>query len=142
MSETKPAREIEMPSGAKLKVWPAPFSDAKALYTAVLEEGKAIEIDRQKSVENLLKTLLLTIGSSKKVDSALEKCLEKCLYNDLKFDKNTFEPVEARADYIYVCLEAGKENLGPFASGLYGVWNHLLSMIESIQKSPERPMTT
>src|SRR6185503_11722971 len=131
-------REIKMPSGATLKIQAAPFAQAKTLYQAILEETKAIDFKQEGEVGNLIKTAVMTVFSSRKVEEALWACLPKCLYNsgqgDLKIDKDTFEPLMARGDYVLVCVEVGKENILPFMSGLYAVWSELLGTIESARK--------
>lgn len=133
-----PFRDVKLPSGATLKVQPAPFAEAKALYQAVLDEMKGTPVPQSIDLGNLLKTVLMQAFSSPRIEAALWTCFQKCLYNsgapgagDLKIDKDTFEPVAARADYTSVCLEVGEENIAPFVKSLYAVWKQMVSTIES-----------
>lgn len=133
-------REVKLPSGAVLKVQPAPFTDAKALYQAVLAEAKGVEISKEIDMGNLLKTILMSAFSSPRIESTLWVCFQNCTYNtgtpgagDLKIDKDTFEPVAARGDYTTVCMEVGEENISPFVKSLYAVWRHALLTIENVQ---------
>lgn len=116
-------REIKLPSGATLKVTPAPFGDAKALYQALLREMKAIEIGPQSNMQDMFKSAFCIGLSSPEIERCLWDCMKRCTYNggagDLKIDAETFEPVERRDDYIKVCVEVGRENVIPFANSLY-----------------------
>ncbi len=133
-------REVKLPSGAVLKIAAAPFSDSKALYQAVLEEVKEIDFSSKTEISRVLKDFLCAGLSSKKIEDCLWVCLARCVYNagapgsgDLKIDKDTFEPVAAREDYLTVCLEVAQENISPFAKSLYAAYQRTLAMIE---KSP------
>lgn len=126
-------KEVELPSGAVLKITPAPFAAAKALYQAVLEESKAVQFSMTMEISALLKDILCYSFSSKRIEAALSECLKRCTYNsgngDLRIDADTFEPVEAREDYPVVCTEVAMENLRPFAKSLSVVFAQLSSMI-------------
>lgn len=121
-------KEVKLPTGAVLKVTPAPFADAKALYQAVLDEVKPLSIAGKPEVE-MYKDLFCAGFSSKKIEAALWECFKRCQYcdqrGDLKIDKDTFEPVESRDDYLTVCMEVAKENLAPFVKSLYAEYAHL-----------------
>lgn len=115
-----------MPSGAILKVRVAPFAVSKNLYQAVLKELKQVSIKKMDTDEDqmeLLKDLFCVGYSSPEIDLALEACLSHCQYNDgradLKVDKDTFESIEAREDYITACMEVAKDNVLPFMKSLY-----------------------
>lgn len=127
-------REVILPSGAILKVAPAPFADSKALYQAVLEEMKYVKIDNQMNLNMALKDFLCTGLSSKKIEECLWVCFQRCIYNrgvgDLKIDKDTFEPIESRQDYLTVCLEVAQENINPFVKSLYATYQSVLSTLE------------
>ena len=131
-------REVKMPSGAVLKITPAPFADSKALYQAFLEEAKGVQLNAKGQVGNLLKDLICSGFSSQKVEAALWVCMGRCIYNagkgDLKIDQDTFEEVEARQDYMDACMEVAKENVGPFTKGLPRLFSQLSVMIGSIPK--------
>lgn len=115
-------KEVKLPSGAVLKITPSPFVAARALYQAVLEEIKQVQIVSRQDVLNVLKDVLCQTYTSKKIESCLNECLKRCTYNsgngDLKIDDNTFEPLEARGDYTVICLEVTQENIAPFVPGL------------------------
>ena len=126
-------KEITLPSGAILKIQIAPFADAKALYQAVLDELKIVQMSSSTDMTSVFKDLSCIGFSSKKIESCLEQCFKRCLYNDLKLDKDTFEPVDSRQDYIVVCLAVAKENIMPFMKGLYAEFQQFLAMTEKSQ---------
>lgn len=129
--------EVKLPSGAVLKIQIAPFSDAKALYQAVLEEMRSVEITSKTDMASVFKDLACIGFSSRRIEAALEKCFERCLIDQgkgvLKIDKNTFEPVERRDDYLVVCLAVAKANIGPFVKSLYAEYGKFQAMIENAQ---------
>lgn len=130
-------REYECPTGAKLTINQSPFADAKALWQALMGELKDVEISAQS---------LLCLGfTSHAVEKALEKCLARCTYDgttgaDLKIDKDSFEPIKCRDDYVQVCIEVAMENVSPFMKSLYAAYRVYSAMTGSIQAS--RPQTT
>lgn len=115
-------KEIKLPSGAILKITLSPFSESKALYQAILEELKQLELTKD-SVENFLKNFACVAFSSKKIEQCLEVCFKRCTYDcgkgELKIDKDTFEPLENRGDYIDVCVAVVEENVAVFMKSLY-----------------------
>lgn len=127
-------KEVDLPSGAKLSILSIPFAEAKALYQAILEEGKGIAFDSSVDIASLVKQLFCAGFSSKKVDACLSICLSRCTYNSLKIDKDTFEPLEARSDYSIVCIEVIQDTVAPFMKGLYAEFARLLSAMQSSQK--------
>lgn len=133
-------REVELPSGAMLKITPAPFSDSKALYQAVLSELKDVSLGSKTEFGDLYKTLFCVGFSSKTIERCLWECFKRCTHNDVRITLDTFEPLECRDDYMKVCIEVAKDNIGPFGKSLFAEYQHALSMIESTQKS-KQPMT-
>lgn len=127
-------REQKLPSGALLDIKKIPFSEAKALYQAVVEELKAVKIDTNAEMENLFKDIFCISVASKKVDDRLKVCMERCLYDGLKITDSTFEDEKARLDYSVVCFEVMQEAIGPFLKGLYAESNRLIAMILSVRK--------
>lgn len=125
-------KEVTLPSGAILKLNLAPFADAKALYQAVFEEMRGLDIDPDKA-EKLLKDLFCVGLSSKKIEKCLQKCLERVLYNGLKITDELFEDEAARGDYIPMCTEVAKENLLPFMKSLFVGFHQVL---DQLQKPP------
>lgn len=129
-------KEIKLPSGAVLKITLAPFSEAKALYQTVLEEIKEIEISSKTDMASVFKNLACIGFSSKKIEACLEVCFKRCTYNagkgDFKIDQNTFEPIEARNDYMAVCMNVAKENILPFMKSLYAEYQQFLAMLPNV----------
>lgn len=125
--------EITLPSGARLKITLAPFLDAKALYQAILEELKGVPFSTQRELGEVIKDIVCIGFSSPKIEKALNKCFERVTYNDLKIDKDTFEPAEARGDYMSVMIEVTKANIEPFLKSLFAEYGQLLTMIQKSQ---------
>lgn len=126
-------REATMPSGKILQVAPAPFADAKALYQALLREMKSVAIGTGTDTQSIFKDLFCVGFSSREIESALWPCMQRCLYNGLKIDVGTFEPVECRQDYMKVCMEVAKENVGPFGSALYAEFKLAMGILDAFQ---------
>lgn len=128
--------EVTMPSGAILKLNPAPFPEAKALFQAVLEEMKPVDISSKRQVAELFKDSACAVFASRKVEACLEKCLASCQYgpSELKIDKNSFDKPENREDFVPVCIEVARENLTPFMKGLYAGFAQFLTMMQKDQE--------
>lgn len=125
-------KEITLPSGAILKVNLAPFPDSKALYQAILEELRTVSVNDEDEIGiNLIKDLFCTGFSSKKVDTALSKCVARCLYKGEKITNESFEPAEARQDYMKVLIEVTKENILPFVKSLSAEFSLARSLLRS-----------
>lgn len=129
------SKEIVLPSGAKLAITLSPFAISKALLQAMLEEGKELKIDPKTEIDvNLFKDLFCTAFCSKKIEACVLECMKRVTYNGLKIDVNTtFEPEEARDDYMTVCYEVAKENVMPFTKTLTQQYSQIL---ESLKKLP------
>lgn len=127
-------KEIELPSGAKLKIGLAPFAASKELYQVILDEAKSLKIEASTEIDvSLFKDAFCAALSSKRIENAVLECAKKCVYNDLKIDGNTFEPVEARQDYIPMLIEVAKENLLPFTKSLSAKYGDILKKITPAQ---------
>ncbi len=129
-------KKIKLPSGAELEITMAPFAVAKALYQACADEMRTLKLDMQADVDgNFWKDLFCAGVSSKKIEVALDKCLERCTYNSLKINGDTFEPEDARQDYLTVCYEVTRENVHPFMKSLFvqyaGIFQGLKSTLTS-----------
>lgn len=112
-------KDIALASGSTLKVTLSPFAVSKALYQAVLEELKTLKLDPDTEFDtNLIKDVICTGFSSKKIENALNECLKRALYNGVHITEQTFEPAEAREDYMQVCLEVAYLNILPFIKNL------------------------
>jgi len=127
-------REVQLPSGATLKITPADFAVAKALFQAVSSELRTV---RGNGIDDILKDIFCVGVSSSRIESCLWECFKKCMYNggagDLKITADTFEPVERRVDYITVCMEVAKENITPFVKSLYAELSGFRTMLENVQ---------
>lgn len=130
-------REVKLPSGAILKVNPGTFAQSKALYQAILEEGKGVLISNKTDMASVYKDLFCIGFSSQKIEACLWVCFSHCIYSsgkgDLKIDQDTFEPVTARDDYLTVCMEVAKENIHPFVKSLYAEYGQALATMLSGQ---------
>jgi hypothetical protein len=130
-------REIKLPSGATLKITPSPFAVSKALYQTLLKEARGITVNTKTEMTELYKDIFCVGFSSPEVERCLWECFKRCTYNngkgDLKIDENTFEPVEARDDYMSVCVEVIKENVLPFVKSLYAEYLRITAMMENVQ---------
>lgn len=136
-------KEVTLPSGKVLSITLAPFEDAKELQQALLEEVKTLSVDPTGNMADLYKDLFCAGFSSKKVEKALMKCMNRVTYDGVRIDKDTWEPEEARGDYMPTCVEVGKANILPFLKSLYAEYSHLLgAMIESSQKSTTTEKTS
>lgn len=131
-------KEIGLPSGAKLKITPASFELAKGLYQSVLKEAKSVQFATKTEMANVYKDLFCVGFSSKEIEAALWACFPKVQYCDsrgeLKIDKDTFEPIEARGDYVTVCMEVAKENISPFVKSLYAEYGEVFRAMLSDPK--------
>ena len=125
---------IFLPSKAELKITLAPFKDAKELYQAVLDEAKVLKLDPNAEIDvNLMKDLVCTALSSKKIEAALWKCMARATYNDLKITEETFEPEAARDDFMMVCWEVAQANILPFVKSLSAVYAPIFQKAKSFQ---------
>ena len=112
-------KEVLLPSGAKLQITMSPFTPAKALFHAILEEGTQLKMSPGDELDvNLFKDIFCVILSSKKIELALWQCMSKALYNKLPISIDTFEDEKAREDYIQVCVEVALVNVQPFMKNL------------------------
>ena len=124
------SRKVVLPSGAILEITAAPFDDAKALYMAVADEARGLKLDSKAEIDaNFWKDIFCTGLASKKIEAALAVCFKRVTYSGLKIDKDTFEPIEAREDYLTVCFEVAKENVSPFLKSLYARFSPILEKL-------------
>lgn len=120
-------REVDLPSGAKLKFHQAPYRDAYSLFQSFLEEMRSLKLDPKMDLgdPNLKKDVFCSLVISKKFEAKLSECMKRALYNELRITDDTWEPAEARGDYIPACFEVAMENIAPFMKGLYAKSNLL-----------------
>lgn len=132
---------FDLPSGARLRVTPSPFADAKRLQNELWKAAKGSgvgEIDLaklreayQKGQGDVGKVLaiffdaLLSLTSSDAVDAAVFKCAERAAYladgtdqTARKVDRALFDDPEmgtkAREDYFPIQYKIAEVNVGPF----------------------------
>ena len=127
-------KEHTLPSGAILRISSTPFADSMALNEAIIEELKGVEFTSETEMLVIYKNLFCIGFSSKKIKAALWKCFERCTYDSgkgpLKIDKDTFEPEEARQDYVAVCLEVTKHNVLPFVKAHSAVFSQMSEILQ------------
>jgi hypothetical protein len=112
--------KVILPSGAELEIQLAPFEDGRKLQKAVAKELKSIKVSADLDLmdANFMKDVLCSAIASDEIMDALELCFKRCTYNKLKVSKETWEPEEARGDYIQSSIEVLKANMLPFWKGL------------------------
>ena len=122
---------MKLPSGAELEITPAPFKEAKALYMAVADELKGLRLNPEAEVDvNFFKDLFCTGLASKKIETALADCMKRVTYNGLKITDDTWEPLDARQDYLTACFEVAKENISPFTKSLSAQFGDVLQKLK------------
>jgi hypothetical protein len=140
---------MEVSSGAKVSINVADFDDALALKNAVAKEfaQSGLELSNLKASDlqnftemdvNVLMPFLKAVAqfdSSPSVNAAIFACLSRSTYNSERITKETFENVEARADYYEIVFECLKVNLSPFFKGLVSKLN--LAGFLTKEKAPE-----
>lgn len=128
-------KEVELPSGAILKINQSPFEVSLALKEAIIEELKSITFGKDTDVTDAIKNLYCISFSSQKIKSALKECLKRHTYNDLKIDSQTFESLDSRQDYETVCMEVTKAEISPFGKEGFVKFAHLAGeMINSLSQ--------
>lgn len=132
-------REIELPSGAKMRIQVAPFKAAKQLYQMVLKEFKTMEFSMTMEHDILFKNLFCSAFSSDAIEAAVWECLKSCTYDtgegEKKISSDTFEPVEARDDFMLACFEVVKDNIAPFWKSLWREFAQLSQLVSEMELS-------
>ena len=126
---------MKLSSGAELNITVGSFAESRDLYQAVLEEAKGLKLDANADVDiNLFKDLFCTAMGSKKIEKYLWICMKRVTYNGTRITdpEAVFEPVEARGDYMEVCLEVAKANVLPFMKSLSAQYGQVLGMLKSV----------
>ena len=124
-------KEIKLSSGFILKITPATFSDANALYKEIASECKAIKMSSDIN-ENLIKDVMCILISSDKIESCIWKCFERCTYNGIKIETELFEDEKTREVYFSICKEVMLYNVAPFLKSLYSEFVPLVEAINNI----------
>lgn len=105
-------------SGAQLEITQVPFGDAHVLFKAVSRQLKEVRLDLEADVMNTVKDAFLVLAASDEVEGALWKCMARATYNGLKVTRDTFEPEEARGDFLPVAKEVLAFSIAPFFGSL------------------------
>ncbi len=128
--------KIDLPSGAKLEIYPADFLVAKKAYQVVAQELEGLKLDPQAEVDvNLLKDVMIRSVASEAIDAQIWECMKKCTYNGLKITKDTFQPMSAREDYLPALYEVAVVNISPFLKSLFAKFAATYQSLEGIQRS-------
>ena len=117
---------ITLKSGSTLEIGIASFASGNRLMKTVARELAAVSFDFNLSNFsdlsgqdiNVLKNAVFQLLQSDALEAALMECAKKSLYNGEKITPQTFEPEDARQDYMPVAWEVMKANLSPFFKGL------------------------
>lgn len=118
---------ITLESGAILTIQIAPFSLGWKLSQVIARELAQVRLELDASVDlkklggndvNTLKNVAFQLLQSETLERAVFACMEKCLYNGQRITAQTFEPEDARQDYLPVAWEVIKVNLRPFVKNL------------------------
>lgn len=107
------AIEKKLTSGAELKIWLAAFPDGHALFKAVSKTLEGTDIG-----ELTVQQLSMRLLSSEILEAAIWKCMGKATYKGQRITKETFEPLEARSDFMEVMEEVMAYNLVPFSKNV------------------------
>lgn len=124
---------VKLPSGKELEITPTPFRISNALFKVFLEKSNQVEIKGQADLGNLVRQVFVVGLSEDKSEAALWDCMKYALYDKLKIDKDTFEPIQAREDYMSVCWEVAHYNLAPFLKDLSALLERVLLRISGVQ---------
>lgn len=120
-------------SGRELKMQMASFAIAARLRKVVANELKGVKLGESFKVSasakpadlmgmdlpiEALKDLLCQFLASDAVEVAIAECMACCQYNGEKITRDTFEPEDARGDYLPIAWEVALLNLTPFFKGI------------------------
>lgn len=128
-------KQVELPSGRKIEIEPGLFKESKELLQALTAEFLRIGINGTDEVGNLIKNVFCLALSSQAIETKLWVCLKRCTYQDLKITEATFEPIEAREDYIDILYEVAQENVRPFTKSLFAQFRAMSIALEGIRAS-------
>ena len=129
-------KEIKLKSGNVLRILDTPFAESQALFKAVINGFKAVEVDETvKDLDEFVGALIGAQISDDEVGKAMWGCLARCTYGETKIIPSMFDAKpEAREDFIDICLEVGQENLRPFMKGLCAALPRLTKLISEFRK--------
>ena len=137
---------IVLPSGAEAEIQMASFDVCNRLLKSVMKEVEGVPvslglrgagIDTSKMTDealNTIKSVIARLISSEKIEDVLWECMATVLYKGKRVTKETFEPGEARADYLPLAKEVLVHNLGPFFKNLDSMFPFLTKKSSGDQK--------
>lgn len=129
-------KEIVLPSGNVLEIGEVPFIQAKRLYQAIMDEFKTVDIQMTQVMDvNFIKNLVCTSIASSKIEKALAPCLMRSTYNGQKITDDTFEPLEARSDFMDVSAMVIQETILPFTKSLFAQFATISGALAKLQGS-------
>lgn len=137
--------EFELPSGAKLTVSDANYTDADALFKALAKctRGVALPKDLLSADVTVLKDVLVEAVTSDEVDRAIFKCAERAVYENQKVTKAIFDDPKlkdnARQDRFMIFWHVIEVNCGPFFGKTFSILTERLRTNPSFQPSPSEP---
>jgi hypothetical protein len=117
---------ITLKSGAILELKMAPFSSGMKLFKTIANELKGVDVELggldlkeigSKDI-NSLKNVIFQLLGSDAIEACFFDCAKHSLHEGQKISRLTFEPENARGDYLPVAWEVIKFNIAPFFSGL------------------------
>lgn len=117
------AEKFTAQSGAEITINMAGWKEAKTLKKVLQAEISKLDltgIDKATDINALL-PLVMQIDSSDALDAALWPCLVRCLRGTEKITEQTFENVDARADYYEIMLKCISVNMRPFVVSLFSL---------------------
>lgn len=112
--------DVDLPSGAKLKITVAPFPKALALNKALIRcaKGLPMQADFLQMDMGVLKDALVEAATSNEVEDILFQCLERTTYNGVRVTRDLFDDLKIgeaiRKDYYPMAWEVIRANCGPF----------------------------
>lgn len=113
------ANEFVAPSGAKVVINLAPWSEAKMLKAAMLDAAAkaGITVDLEADLTSLVRAVLM-IDSSGTVDFALWPCLMHCTRKDERIIESMFDTEDGRKDYYPIVIACVEANFRPLVESL------------------------
>ena len=119
--------EVKLPSGATLDITLLDYEKAFDVFQIVARQLGLIDVDFSKiDFEKFqlmdvmeFKRPLTQILSNPDLVKVGNQCLVKCTYDGIKITAKTWEPPEARKDYVFAIFYALKENCYPFVEGVF-----------------------
>jgi hypothetical protein len=118
--------KVPLKSGKELELQSPSFGEATRLYKALCAELIKVDVSLKlsdfKSLGSrdvgALKNVILQVVGSDSIESAIFACAARSTINGERITRATFEPAEARRDWLPVALEVAKHSLAPFFADL------------------------